>query len=230
MKPSWFQLYVHKDRDVAKSLVDRAEAAGFDALLVTVDLPVVGYRESDLRNRFEVAPELYGNLIVPEAEGREFHEVVNFVSDPRLTWDDLAWVRGITSLPVVVKGILTAEDAALAVEHGIDGIVVSNHGGRQLDRAVASLDALEEVVATVGESAEVYLDGGVRRGTDVVIALALGAQAVFIGRPFLFALAAAGQPGVERALSLIAAETENAMALLGARNVHEITRAHVKRV
>jgi 4-hydroxymandelate oxidase len=228
-KPSWFQLYVHKDRAVAKSLVERAEAAGYDALVVTVDLPVVGYREADLRNRFEVAPELYGNLIVPEAAGREFHEVVNFVSDPALTWGDLAWVRSLTSLPVVVKGILTAEDAALAIEHGVDGIVVSNHGGRQLDGAVTALDALEEVVTTVGDSAEVYVDGGVRRGTDFVIALALGARGVFIGRPFLFALAAGGQRGVERALSLIGAETENAMALLGVRNLQEITRAHVTR-
>jgi 4-hydroxymandelate oxidase len=229
-RPSWFQLYVLRDRGVSKSLIERAEAAGFDALVVTVDLPVVGYRERDLRNRFEVAPKMYGNLVVPAAEGREFHEVVSFVSDPALTWEDLAWVRGVTSLPLVVKGVLTGEDAELAVEHGAHGLVVSNHGGRQLDRTIAPIDALEDVAQRVAGRAEVYLDGGVRRGTDVVTALALGARAVFIGRPYLFALAAAGQPGVERALELIARELGNAMALLGARTVRAITRAHVVRM
>jgi 4-hydroxymandelate oxidase len=229
-KPCWFQLYVHKDRGVSRSLIERAATAGFDALVVTVDLPVVGYRERDLRNSFAIAPELYGNLVVAGNDGRQLHELVHSLSDQALTWDDLTWIKEVSALPVVLKGILTAEDAALAVGCGVDAIAVSNHGGRQLDRATASIDALEEVVQTAGADAEVYLDGGVRRGSDVVIALALGAHAVFIGRPYLFALAAGGQRGVRRALELMAAELENAMALLGARSVGEITRAHVVRV
>jgi 4-hydroxymandelate oxidase len=228
-KSSWFQLYVHKDRGVSRSLIERADAAGLRALVVTVDLPVVGYRERDLGNRFAIAPELYGNLAVAEHGGLGLHELVRSLSDQSLTWNDLGWIREITSLPIVLKGILTAEDARLAVEHGVDAIAVSNHGGRQLDRSVASIDALEEVIAAVDGNAEVYLDGGVRRGGDVVTALALGARAVFFGRPYLFALAAGGQHGVERALQLMAAEIENAMALLGAPNVGKITRAHVAR-
>jgi 4-hydroxymandelate oxidase len=229
-RPSWFQLYVHKDRSVARSLIERAEASGFDALVVTVDLPVVGYRQRDLENGFVVAPELYANLTVPEHEGRPFHEVVGFVSDPALTWADLEWLREVTSMPLVVKGILSPEDAELAVQHGADAVIVSNHGGRQLDRAISSIDALDAIVQTTAGRAEVYLDGGVRRGSDVVLALALGARGVFIGRPFLFALAGGGPRGVARALELIAAEVENAMALLGARRVEEIHRTHVTRV
>jgi 4-hydroxymandelate oxidase len=197
--------------------------------VVTVDLPIAGYRERDLKNHFEADPQLYANLAVAHAEGREFQELMRFLSDQSLTWDDLAWVRELTSLPLVIKGILTPEDAALAVEHGVDAIAVSNHGGRQLDRSLASIEALEEVVEEVGGRAEVYLDGGVRRGSDVLIALALGARAVLIGRPYLFALAAGGRTGVQRALELIAAEIENAMALLGVRDVDEISRGHVTR-
>jgi 4-hydroxymandelate oxidase len=228
--PVWFQLYVHKDREVSRSLIERAEAAGFDALVVTVDLPVVGYRERDLRNHFTIAPELYGNLVVAEHEGRELHELVHSLSDRALTWDDLAWIRDTTSLPVVIKGVLTAEDAALAAAHGADAIVVSNHGGRQLDRSVVAVDVLEEVVDAVEGRLEVYMDGGVRRGSDVVTALALGARAVFLGRPYLYALAAGGQRGVERAIELIATEIENAMALLGASDVGAVSRANVARV
>jgi 4-hydroxymandelate oxidase len=229
-KPLWFQLYVHKDRGVSRSLIERAEAAGFDALVVTVDLPIVGYRERDLRNHFVIAPELYGNFVVAGDEGRELHELVQSLSDRALTWDDLGWIRDTTSLPIVIKGILTPEDAALAAEHEVDAIVVSNHGARQLDRTVLAIEVLEDVVEAVDGRIEVYMDGGVRRGTDVVTALALGARAVFIGRPYLFALAAAGQRGVERAIELMAAETENAMALLGAPNVGAISRANVARV
>jgi isopentenyl diphosphate isomerase/L-lactate dehydrogenase-like FMN-dependent dehydrogenase len=228
--PRWFQLYVHRDRGISKGLIERAEAAAFDALVVTVDLPVVGYRERDLKNRLEIDPAMYANLAMPGHEGRSFQDVVKFLSDPALTWDDLEWVRASTSLPLVLKGIEAPEDAALAVEHGVDAIAVSNHGGRQLDRALAPLDALEEVVQSVGGRVEVYVDGGVRRGGDVVTALALGARAAFIGRPYVYALAAGGQRGVERALELLAAEIENAMALLGAPDVTKISRAHLTRV
>ena len=228
-KPAWFQLYVHKDRGVSKGLIERAEAAGFDALALTVDLPVVGYRERDLRNHFAIDPQLYGNLVV-ESHGRELHELVVDLSDQSLTWEDLEWIRETTSLPLVLKGVLTGEDAARAVDRGVDAVIVSNHGARQLDRAIAAIDALPEVVEAVAGRAEVYVDGGVRRGSDVVIALALGARAVFIGRPYLFALAAGGQRGVARALELIAAEVENVMAQVGATTVADISRELVTKI
>jgi isopentenyl diphosphate isomerase/L-lactate dehydrogenase-like FMN-dependent dehydrogenase len=150
-------------------------------------------------------------------------------NDPSFSWDNLAWLRGLTSLPLVVKGVLSAEDAVLSVEHGSAAVVVSNHGGRQLDRTPASIDVLAEVVDAVAGRAEVYLDGGVRRGVDVLTAIALGARGVFIGRPFIYALAAAGQAGVERALALLAEELQRDMALLGVRRPSEVTRAHVRR-
>jgi isopentenyl diphosphate isomerase/L-lactate dehydrogenase-like FMN-dependent dehydrogenase len=152
---------------------------------------------------------------------------VGSIHDVTLTWGDLEWLRGLSDMPLVIKGILTPEDARLAIEHGADGVVVSNHGGRQLDHAPATIDVLEEIVDAVAGRGEVYLDGGVRRGTDVLIALALGARGVFIGRPYLYALAAAGEAGVARALEIMTAEIVNAMALLGVRSVTELTRAHV---
>jgi len=159
---------------------------------------------------------------------QEFNHYLVGLHDQTLTWDDLEWMREAAgNVPLVVKGILTAEDAVLAVEHGVEGIMVSNHGGRQLDRSPAAIDVLEEVVQAVGARAEVYLDGGVRRGADVLIALGLGARAVFIGRPFLYALATAGEAGVGRALQLIRAEIENSMALLGTPSIADIHRSHV---
>ncbi|HEX5466717.1 MAG TPA: alpha-hydroxy acid oxidase [Candidatus Limnocylindrales bacterium] len=216
----WFQLYVQRDREKTRRLVERAGAAGFRALVVTVDLAVPGYRDRELRQPLEGA--VTGSVGTLEG-GDEFLEAIGAEVDPSLTWDDLAWIRSLSDLPLVVKGILRAEDAARAVEAGAAGIVVSNHGGRQLDRAPATIDALEGVVAAVAGRAEVYLDGGVRRGTDVATALALGARACFIGRPFLYALAAGGEAGVERCLEILAAELQVAMALLGAPTVSELT-------
>lgn len=225
----WFQLYVHQERDVAEEMIRRAAAAGYEAIVVTVDLPVAGYRERELRQPYRWSEETaFGNLGA-STKGKEILELLGGLVNAALTWDDLAWIRDVAGLPVVVKGILTGEDAALAVEHGAAGVWVSNHGGRQLDRVPATIDVLEEVVAAVQGRAEVYLDGGIRRGTDVVTALALGARAVFLGRPYLYALAAGGEAGVARAIRLLADETENAMALLGATTVDELEPPHVRR-
>jgi isopentenyl diphosphate isomerase/L-lactate dehydrogenase-like FMN-dependent dehydrogenase len=208
----WFQLYWGPDRSKVQELVDRAVAAGYRAIVVTVDLPEVGRRERDLRTGFETPASL------------------SAVTDNSLTWRDLEWLRSHTALPILVKGILTAEDAVLATEAGVDGIVVSNHGGRQLDGVAASLDALPEVVEAAGDRAEILLDGGVRRGTDVVKALALGARAVLVGRPALYGLAVGGAEGVERVLGLLREEVELALALCGCPSPAHVTRAHVGRV
>jgi isopentenyl diphosphate isomerase/L-lactate dehydrogenase-like FMN-dependent dehydrogenase len=228
--PRWMQLYVFTDRDLSAQLVKRAEVAGYRAIVLTADLPVAGYRERDLRNRF-VIPTSHGlgNFTGIDTAGRELLPFISSLNDASLTWADVDWVRSLTALPVLVKGILTAEDAELAVEHGAAGVIVSNHGGRQLDRVAATIDVLEEVVAAVAGRAEVYLDGGIRRGTDVLVALALGARAVFIGRPYLWALAAGGEAGVADALRLLRAELETGMALLGAPRLDAIERTHVTR-
>jgi len=208
----WFQLYWGADRAEVQGLVARAEAAGYRAIVVTVDFPEVGRRERELRTSFE-RPKPLDNIV-----------------DRSLTWQDLDWLRSRTSLPVLIKGILTAEDAELACEAGVEGIVVSNHGGRQLDGVAASLDALPEVVEAVGDRAVVLMDGGVRRGTDVVKALALGAQAVLAGRALLWGLAVGGPDGVERVLGLLRDEFELALALCGCASPADVTRAHVGRV
>jgi len=221
----WYQLYWHPDRGVTRAIVEGAAEAGFRAIVLTVDLPVLGNRERDLRTGFVLPNDLVPPFASVAAEIGS--EVLGLMVDPRISWKDLEWLRSLSDLPLLVKGVLTAEDAALAVEHGCEGIVVSNHGGRQLDGVVASLDALPEVVQAVGGRCEVLVDGGVRRGTDVAKALALGAQAVLVGRAALWGLAHDGQAGVERVLSLLRAELELALALLGCTSPAEVTRAHV---
>jgi 4-hydroxymandelate oxidase len=221
----WFQLYVLRDRGRTEELVARAVAAGYKALILTVDLPQAGYREREYREPLRNAGEL-GN--VGAMEGPDFLSGLGGEIDPTLDWDDLAWVRSLSDLPLVIKGVLDPADAVRAVEHGAAAIVVSNHGGRQLDRAPASLDALEAVVEAVGGRAEVYLDGGVRRGIDVVTALALGARAVLIARPYLFALAGGGESGVARCLEILDHEIRLAMSLLGAPTVAGLTRDRVR--
>lgn len=227
--PRWFQLYTQDDAGPqTEALIRRAEAAGYAAIALTVDLAVSGRRERELHAGFDLAGLEFGNFAGDAAAierwDQQFRQIV---APPMFTWRDLAWLRRITTLPIILKGVLTAEDAVLAVEHGVDAVWVSNHGGRQLDRVHASLDALEEIVAAVADRAEVYLDGGVRRGIDIVTALALGARAAFVGRPILYALAADGEAGVASAIGLLAAEVRNAMALLGTPSVPAITRAHV---
>jgi 4-hydroxymandelate oxidase len=220
----WFQLYAQADPRRTRNLVERAEAAGYRAVVLTVDLPVLGYRQRDRRNGFVLADPAGVPAVAGTGEGSDVDDVVS----QSLTWTDLASIRACApGLPLVLKGILTAEDARLAVEHGADAIVVSNHGGRQLDRVAATVDALEEVVDAARGRTDVWIDGGVRRGLDVAIALALGAQGVLLGRPAIWALAAAGQAGVERALAIVREELEIAMALLGTPTPSDISRSHV---
>ena len=219
--PRWFQVYLLDDPGARRALVERAVDAGYEALVLTVDLPRVGRRERDIRVGFRV-PEDVGvpNIAVasgvPMAEGLE----VPFVRS--MTWDDVDWLAGF-GLPVIVKGILHPDDARLALDHGAAAIDVSNHGGRQLDGAIASLDALPAVVDAVAGRVPVLMDGGVRRGTDVLTALALGASAVGIGRPILWGLAVNGEAGVGHVLDLLTAELELAMALCGAARRDDLT-------
>src|SRR5438093_5104736 len=214
--PRWFQVYVFSDRSQTQELIAEAVASDFSALVLTVDTPYLGRRERDLRIDFKVPEDL---TVSGDLFGDHF--------DTGLSWRDLEWLAGY-GLPVVVKGILTAEDARLACEHGAAAVVVSNHGGRQLDGVSSSLDALEEVVAAVDGRAEVFLDGGVRRGTDALKALALGARSVLIGRAMLWGLAAAGEQGVAHVLELLRNEVELGLALLGCASPADVSRAHVQ--
>ncbi len=225
--PRWFQLYFHRDRGVSRDLVTRAAAAGYGAVVLTADLPVPGYRERELRSHFVVPDDAGPGNYRSDSGDQDLLGYFTHEIDATVTWADVEWLRGVSDLPVVIKGVLTAEDAGLAAEHGAAAVVVSNHGGRQLDRCSASVDVLEEVVDAAGGDLEVYLDGGVRRGTDVLVALALGARAVLMGRPYLWALAAGGEAGVARAIELIRVELDNAMALLGVTRTDQVTRAHL---
>jgi 4-hydroxymandelate oxidase len=229
--PRWFQLYVHRDRGITRELVRRAHAAGYQALVLTVDVPEIGRRERDIRNQFRLAGELRAaNFVVGEsdplqgADGSALAAFVGGVREPSLTWRDLEWLRGIAPLPLLVKGIVRADDARNAADCGAAGVVVSNHGGRQLDGAIASLRALPDVADAVGSRVLVMVDGGIRRGTDIVKALALGARAVMVGRPILWALALSGEVGVRHALEILKSELDSAMALTGSPTLQSITR------
>jgi isopentenyl diphosphate isomerase/L-lactate dehydrogenase-like FMN-dependent dehydrogenase len=214
--PRWFQVYVWRSRSITEAAIDQAVANGYSALVLTVDVPYIGRRERDLRIDFKVPEHL-------TVQGDLFGD--NF--DAGVSWRDLEWLAGY-GLPVVVKGLLTAEDAELACEHGAAAVVVSNHGGRQLDGVPATLDALEEVVDAVRGRAEVLLDGGIRRGTDALKAIALGARAVLIGRAMLWGLATAGEDGVADVLRLLHDEVELGLALLGCASPADVSRAHVR--
>jgi len=215
--PRWLQLYVLRDRQRTLDHMHEAREAGYTALVLTVDLPYVGRRERDVRLGFQNPPP---NVHLPYAS--------LFETSPALSWRDLEWIRSELPLPLVLKGILTREDAVLAVEHGADAVWVSNHGGRQLDGVAAGLDALPEVVDAVAGRCEVYVDGGVRRGGDVLKALALGARAAFAARAFAFALAVDGEQGVAHALSILRDEIALGLGLLGCTSPDQVTRAHVE--
>jgi isopentenyl diphosphate isomerase/L-lactate dehydrogenase-like FMN-dependent dehydrogenase len=212
----WFQVYVWRPRSKTEAAIEEAIASGYSALVLTVDVPFIGRRERDIRVDFKVPEEL-------EVQGDLFGQGF----DASLSWRDLEWLAGY-GLPVVVKGLLTAEDAQLACEHGAAAVVVSNHGGRQLDGVSATLDVLEEVVDAVDGRAEVLLDGGVRRGTDVLKALALGARTVLIGRAMLWGLAVGGEEGVTHVLELFRSEIELGLSLLGCTSPADVSRAHVQ--
>jgi 4-hydroxymandelate oxidase len=234
--PAWFQLYVFKDRAITASLVQRAETAGCKALVLTVDVPVPGKRERDVRNRFTLPEHLsLKNLWLAELEelpkavadsGIAAYAAANF--DPALTWKDIDWLAQITRLPVVVKGVLRADDALTAVNHGAAGVIVSNHGGRQLDTTPATISVLPEIVDAIAGAAEVYVDGGIRRGTDVLKAIAYGARAVLVGRPILWGLAVGGEAGVKCVLEMLREEFDLAMALSGCPSLTAITKDLVR--
>jgi isopentenyl diphosphate isomerase/L-lactate dehydrogenase-like FMN-dependent dehydrogenase len=249
----WFQLYLWRDRGLVRDVLARVHEAGFAALALTVDVPVSGRRERDVRNGFTIPPRLGARTIAQglarprwsagflRAGGLStgggvvrgavaFAARVNAQMDPRLTWETLDWLRGEWERPLLVKGVLHAGDAPCAAAAGCDGVVVSNHGGRQLDGAISAIAALPAVADAVGEDAEVYLDGGVRRGSDVAKALALGARACLVGRPVLYGLASGGETGVRRAIGMLRDELATCMALLGCATPGELTRDHVQEV
>ena len=230
--PRWFQLYLQPEFSITKSLVERAEKAGYSAIILTVDMPVAGNRDRENQAGSPLAsPTVLGNgrevlrpLRNPIVEGDHAH----IRKEASNTWDVVDRIQEITRLPLVLKGIMTREDARLSVVHDVKGIIVSNHGGRQLDGAPSSLDTLPEVVDEVGSEVEVYFDGGIRRGSDIIMALALGARAAGIGRPVFWALAAGGEAGVAKLLSLLKTDLATVMALTGRRTLSDIDKTLVK--
>jgi L-lactate dehydrogenase (cytochrome) len=249
----WFQVYVWRDRALVAEMVKRAKASGYTGLMVTVDTAVLGRRERDVRRGFTLPPKIGLGTIIDGALHPNWtldflrHEPITFANvatradknggtavtlssfineqfDPALSWKDIEWLRDVWRGPLMIKGIQRVEDASLAVRHGVDGIMVSNHGGRQLDYAPASISILEEIVQEVDGRMKVICDGGIRRGSDIVKAVALGADACSIGRAYLYGLGAAGEIGVDRALSLLRDEMLRTMSLVGVRNVKEISR------
>jgi L-lactate dehydrogenase (cytochrome) len=252
-QPFWFQLYMLRDRDLILKLLERAQAAGCDTLAFTVDLPVAGMRLRDYRNgmlgggipgklsqlaqivtsplwALDVGlrgkPHNFGNLrdVVPDSDDLNAYKAfIDAQFDPTVTWEDIAWLRSIWKGKILIKGVLEADDARAAVDTGADGVIVSNHGGRQLDGVASSISKLAAVSAAVGDRTEVYLDGGVRSGIDVVKAVALGARGVLIGRPWVYAMAACGEAGLVDLLRLFQQEIATAMALMGVKTIDEIT-------
>jgi 4-hydroxymandelate oxidase len=229
--PVWFQLYVYKDRGASEALVKRVEEAGCSALELTADTPILGRRERDVRNDFGLPEGLWtpnltadaGSLAPHPGSDSPFKAAIDALFYPDLTWDDVEWLTSITNLPVLIKGLLRADDAVHAVETGAAGVIVSNHGGRQLDTAPAAIDALAAIAGAVGDRTELIVDGGIRRGADVLKAIALGARAVQIGRPIVWGLVVDGEQGVGDVLGLLQDEFDLAMALTGCRSIDEIT-------
>lgn len=229
-QPPWFQLYVQPDRGFTKALVQRAEAAGCQALVVTVDTPIPGLRNREERIKFALPPgierpNLKGLNTAGSSHLPKENEIYNALFDPKLTWKDVEWLRSLTRLPVLLKGILNPDDADQAVNSGASGLIVSNHGSRNIDTLPATIEALPEVVAKVAGRIPVLVDGGIRRGTDVLKALALGAKAVLIGRPYLFGLGVGGDEGVNRVVSILRREFEMAMALTGRTSLSELNES-----
>lgn len=255
--PLWFQLYIWTSRDVMTRLVERVRAAGCSVLCLTIDVPVLGHRERDLRNGMTVPPRLglsgavdalrhprWLNAITKgeditfvnlrdvagaQGDGLSLMEYMNTrLTNPGAMWSELEWLRSVWDGPIVVKGVTSVADAERAVDRGAEGIVVSNHGGRQLDGAPATIERLPRIVDAIGDRAEIFIDGGIRRGTDVLKALAIGARACFVGRPYWYGLAAAGEEGVRRALEIYNSELDRALALVGRRRLADLDRQVVR--
>ncbi|MEM6793239.1 MAG: alpha-hydroxy acid oxidase [Acidobacteriota bacterium] len=230
--PVWFQLYVYRDRGLTRDLVDRAVEAGCEALVLTVDAQIMGVRERDVRNRFRLPDGLHAaNLtgtssskVAFGVEGSSLTAYVEKLFDPALSWSDVEWLTSLTDVPIVVKGIVHPQDAVLAAQRGARAVVVSNHGGRQLDTAPATLDVLPRVVDAAGEHLEVLVDGGIRRGSDLLKCLAYGASAAGVGRPALWGLAVDGQAGVQRVLAILRDELDRALGLCGFSDVTSLSR------
>lgn len=231
-KNFWFQLYINKNREYTRDLVARAVSAGAKALVVTVDTPLWGRRERDVRNGFHLPPGLSAiNLVKYDKDavtkgqsGAGLGQSFAWMIDAALQWKDLDWLASITSLPIIIKGVCRPDDARTALDHGVKGILVSNHGGRQMDSAPGTIEVLPSIVDAVGDKVTVLMDGGIRRGLDAMKALALGAKAVLVGRPILWGLAAGGQEGVEKALSILKEELDLAMALSGCSSLKDLNR------
>jgi 4-hydroxymandelate oxidase len=234
--PVWFQLYINKDRGFTRELVARVKAAGCKALMLTVDTPEWGRRERDVRNCFHLPPGLSAINLIPSNDRGEYigqhgagmGQAFSWMIDPSVTWKDVDWLRSLTDLPLIVKGVCRPDDAEIALQHGVSGICVSNHGARQMDTAPATIEVLPAIAEQVAGRVPVMLDGGVRRGLDVFKAIALGATAVQIGRPVLWGLANGGQSGVQTALELLRKEFDLAMALAGCPDIASIKRDLVK--
>lgn len=231
--PKWFQLYWSNNEDISFNMVRRAEQAGYEAIVLTVDTVMLGWREEDLRNRFSPLKLGYGkanyetdNVFLSTLPNQEHETIIQGILDnifhPHLSWKHVAALKKHTTLPILLKGILHPDDALLAIEHGVDGIIVSNHGGRQLDGVISSIDALPSIVKAVNDQIPVLFDSGIRRGSDIVKALALGATAVLIGRPFVYSLAVGGQKGVELLLDRFIQETKVSISLSGASSVEDL--------
>jgi len=234
--PRWFQLYPGKNREIIKSALARAESAGYSAIVVTLDTAMLGWREPDLRTGYLPFLQAKGcanyfsdptfRALLPKPPEEDPRSAVllmlSLFTNPRLTWDDVEWLKQTTKLPLLLKGILTADDAKTAIDRGVDGIIVSNHGGRQVDGAIATLDALPEVCDAVKDRVPVLLDSGVRRGPDVLKAIALGATAVLIGRSFAYALASDGEAGVRHVIRTLMADVDITLALSGRTSVEDL--------
>ncbi|WP_026261747.1 alpha-hydroxy acid oxidase [Kiloniella laminariae] len=249
-KPFWFQLYVMKDKDFAGRLIDRAKAAGCSALVLTLDLQILGQRHKDLRNGLSTPPKFtphhiwqmatrprwclgmlgtsnrsFGNIVGHAKGVKDLRSLSSWTAeqfDPKLSWEDVAWIKERWGGKLILKGILDAEDAVMSLQTGADAIIVSNHGGRQLDGAISSIEALPEIVAAVGDKVEIHMDGGIRSGQDVLKAVALGAKGTYIGRPFLYGLGAMGKAGVTKTLDIIRSELDVTMALCGKRDIRQV--------
>jgi 4-hydroxymandelate oxidase len=227
--PRWFQLYIHAGPDQSELLVKRAHAAGYGAIVLTVDVPLVGRRERDIRNTFVFPPDVsyvhFDNPLPPAHERSQLAAALNRPDSMFISWDHVSWLRSLAPLPIILKGVVRGDDARRAVEAGFDGIWVSNHGGRQLDGAIPTADALPEVVDAVDGRVPIIVDGGIRRGSEVLKALAMGANAVAIGRPQFYALAVGGARGVAHVLELLRDELSLSMALAGCPSIADIDRS-----